>query len=371
MGGFLSAEMLVTPTVYARTLSDILDFRADMSQPKAGQGMNTAFLDAQNFAWKLHHVESGFCSRSILSTYESERRHIAQSLLDFDARFAKLFSQRQLSSQEVGQANKQGQHQDKEENLFIKTFKENCEFTSGYGVAYEPNVLNWAPDIDQAAKSPLFLSYPDKTRLRTGRIFTPATVTRVVDANVVHLEQEIPANGSFRIFIFCGVPAPSQTRNKPQKPLAALADFAKHVTRPNSFLTAFLRPDLTQVSHHEQHNPHSFFATMATIFAYRRAEIELDEAVPPALARYRAHVYADDIEDIRVLGAPAAAHAKMGLEKGGVVVVRPDGYVGCVVRLTEGSGTVDALNEYFQGFASKGLGGDVENKGKDGLMAQL
>jgi len=33
--------------------------------PKAGQGMNTAFLDAQNLAWKIHHVESGFADRSI------------------------------------------------------------------------------------------------------------------------------------------------------------------------------------------------------------------------------------------------------------------------------------------------------------------
>jgi hypothetical protein len=48
----------------------------------------------------------------------------------------------------------------------------------------------------------------------------------------------------------------------------------------------------------------------------------------------------------------------MGLdqEKGGVVVVRPDGYVGVVVALTEGSGTVDALNQYFGAFTTKKLG---------------
>jgi len=48
----------------------------------------------------------------------------------------------------------------------------------------------------------------------------------------------------------------------------------------------------------------------------------------------------------------------MGLdqERGGVVVVRPDGYVGCVVQLVEGSGTVDALNGYFASFTSKPVG---------------
>ena len=71
--------------------------------------------------------------------------------------------------------------------------------------------------------------------------------------------------------------------------------------------------------------------------------------LPPVLARYRDHVYADDVWDRRVPEAKAAAHAKMGLDedKGGVVIVRPDGYVGCVVRLEEGTGSCEALDGYF------------------------
>ena len=38
-----------------------------------------------------------------------------------------------------------------------------------------------------------------------------------------------------------------------------------------------------------------------------------------------------------------------------VVVLRPDGYVGCAVRLIEGSSTVLALNMYFARFVSKKL----------------
>lgn len=41
--------------------------------PKAGQGMNTAFFDAVNLARKIHHVISGFATRGILSTYETDR----------------------------------------------------------------------------------------------------------------------------------------------------------------------------------------------------------------------------------------------------------------------------------------------------------
>ena len=309
--------------------------------------MNTAFLDAQNFAWKIHHVESGFASRSILSSYEIERKKGANNLLDFDARYAKLFSQRLPSAGEVA-----GAHQDQhvEENEFVKTFKASCEFTSGYGVAYDSNVFNWSPE--HTASSPLFLTHPEGTKLRSGRILTPATVTRVVDANVVHLEQEIPLNGSFRIYLFAG---------KPSTTHRAVNDFARGLGSKRSFFGAFTREDVDSVSYHERHNPHSHFFTLVTVFNAPRASITIAEALPPVLARYSDHVYADDVWDQRVPDAKAAAHAKMGLsqDEGGVVVVRPDGYVGCVVKLVEGNGTVDALNEYFGAFVTKKLGGEV------------
>ncbi|KAK1966988.1 FAD binding domain-containing protein [Colletotrichum sublineola] len=315
--------------------------------PKAGQGMNTAFLDAQNLAWKIHAVESGFAQRDILKTYEEERRDVAETLLDFDNRYAKLFSQRpDAASEAQAAATDKSDPKEQSENEFIQTFKESCEFTSGYGVAYKPNALNWSKT--HRAKSPLI--HPEGTRLRTGRLFMNADVTRVVDANVVHLEQEIPLNGSFRIFVFAG--KPSTTRN-------ALRDFARHLGDKRSFLAAYLRNDASSVSHHEKHNPHSFFFTFCTVIAAKRSSIEISRDVPELLARYREHVYADDRWDRRVPDAEAAAHAKLGLdeEKGGVVVVRPDGYVGMVAKLEEGSGTVDALNEYFGAFCTKKLGG--------------
>lgn len=319
--------------------------------PKAGQGMNTAFLDAQNLAWKIHHVESGFADRSILKSYESERKAVAESLLNFDAAYAKLFSQRQPSAGEVGSVNKHtaGEQQPAEENEFIKTFKSACEFTSGYGVAYGPNNLNWS--AEHLAQTPLFLSEPaGTTKLRTGRILVPSTVTRVSDANPVHLEQEIPLNGSYRIYLFAG---------KKQRTRTALFDFATNLQKKNSFFAAHQRPDAASVNHLEKHNPHSNFLTFATIFNAQRPEVEIDEDLPQVLARYYDHVYADNVFDVRAPNAQAAAHFKMGLneEEGGVVVVRPDGYVGCVVKLVEGSGTVDALNQYFATFDAKKIGG--------------
>ncbi|RNJ56181.1 hypothetical protein D7B24_007664 [Verticillium nonalfalfae] len=309
--------------------------------PKAGQGMNTAFLDAQNLAWKIHLVEAGFAHRNLLATYETERKHVAEALLDFDNKYAKLFSQRPDAATEAQAASRNGQA-DGGDNDFIRAFKESCEFTSGYGVAYKSNALNWS--TEHPAQSPLI--NPSGSKLRTGRLLINANVTRVVDANVVHLEQEVPMNGSFRIFVFAG---------KPSKTSRALSDFADGLQARNSFYATNQRSDIDMVSYHETHNPHSRFFTICTIFAATRSSIEIARDVPKLMARYRDHVYADDLWDRRVPEAKAAAHAKMGLdeEKGGVVVVRPDGYVGVVVGLAEGSGTVDALNEYFASFGAK------------------
>jgi hypothetical protein len=306
--------------------------------------MNTAFLDALNLAWKIHHVEAGFADRSILESYESERKLIAENLLNFDAKYAALFSQRAPAAKDVAAATEH-KDPDGEENQFIKTFKESCEFTSGYGVAYGPNALNWSPSHPATSS----VINPKGQNLRTGRILINSNVTRVVDANVVHLEQEIPVNGSFRVYVFAG---------KPLLTSRALRDFAENLKKKTSFFSSYLRSDIDTVTHHERHNPHSHFFTFCTVFADKRSNIEISRDVPEILGRYRDHVYADDIWDQRVPDAKAAAHAKMGLdqEKGGVIVVRPDGYVGIVTALIEGNGTVDALNKYFSAFCTKRLG---------------
>lgn len=307
--------------------------------------MNTAFLDASNLAWKIHAVESGFARRDLLKTYESERRSVAETLLDFDNRYAKLFSQKPPASTVV-EAASVSQDDDAAESDFIKTFKASCEFTSGYGVFYGPSSIVWS--ADHSAKSSLI--HPRNTKLTPGRIFVNSNVTRVVDANVVHLEQEVPLNGSFRIFIFAG---------KLDRTRRALYDFAKNLQSSKSFYASYTRDDINSVSHLEKHNPHSHFFTLCTVVATKRQSVNIASDIPDVLARYRQHIYADDRPDRHVPDASASAHAKMGFseEEGGVVVVRPDGYVCIVVRLVEGSGTVDALNEYFASFCTKSFKG--------------
>jgi hypothetical protein len=295
--------------------------------------MNTAFIDAANLAWKIHHVESGFATRSILSTYESERKHVAEELLAFDSKYAALFSTPPPST---SNRNSKPRSTAEEETEFVKTFKANSEFTSGYGAVYINNLLTWAPSNATSPKHRLFmhpsLPAPRNSKLHPGRIFVPTTVTRVSDSNIVHLEHDIPVNGAWRMYVFAGRP-PAHTTDKLQ-----------------SFCTAmraspiFSRTDRKLQQKNQIETP---FISTCTVFATAHAEIDRTASVPQPLNRER--VYADDVPDQRVPKAEAAAHAKMGIDvgHGAVVIVRPDGYVGCVVRM-EGEESVEALEAYFE-----------------------
>jgi hypothetical protein len=333
--------------------------------PKAGQGMNTAFHDAINFAWKMHLVESGFAARdAVLPTYEVERKHVAEMLLAFDNQYAALFSQRQPTASEVDDAHHK--HHADHKNDFVEMFKANCEFTAGFGVAYDGNIFNHS--AEHGFQHPLIIT--DSAKLRPGRIMPPSNVTRVVDANVVHLENEIPFNGAFRLFIYAGLSqSPKKGRHQ------ALVDLATGLTDPTSFYSRFSCADRQRDNHHDSNNPHSRFFSLALTIAARRAEIEISE-LPTLFQDYSGRIYADDRKDMKVLDAKAAAHAKVGLtgDEGAVVVVRPDGHVGIAVRLVEGAGTTEALEGYFNGFTNSNADGRVTSGlggGRDHVKSQL
>ena len=54
--------------------------------PKAGQGMNVSMQDTFNLGWKIGAVVNGYCDRSVLKTYQRERRRVAQDMIDYDQR---------------------------------------------------------------------------------------------------------------------------------------------------------------------------------------------------------------------------------------------------------------------------------------------
>jgi 2-polyprenyl-6-methoxyphenol hydroxylase-like FAD-dependent oxidoreductase len=58
--------------------------------PMGGQGLNTGLQDAYNLAWKLALVYKGRAPRSLLDTYEAERRPIARSVMAMTARMDRM-----------------------------------------------------------------------------------------------------------------------------------------------------------------------------------------------------------------------------------------------------------------------------------------
>lgn len=83
------------------------------------------FVTAYNLGWKLANVVNGLCKPSILSTYESERKKVAQELIAFDHRFSRLFSGRPTNDimDEEGVSMEE----------FKRVFEKGNEFASGIG----------------------------------------------------------------------------------------------------------------------------------------------------------------------------------------------------------------------------------------------
>lgn len=63
--------------------------------------MNVSMQDTYNLGWKLALVIKGIAQPSILSTYEDERRRVAQELIAIDHRLSRQFSGKQVGDLEV------------------------------------------------------------------------------------------------------------------------------------------------------------------------------------------------------------------------------------------------------------------------------
>ncbi|KAM0747470.1 phenol 2-monooxygenase [Meredithblackwellia eburnea MCA 4105] len=327
--------------------------------PKAGQGMNISMLDMYSLAWKINLVEKGLADRSILlPTYESERKGIAEELLRFDSAYSRLFSGRNpTDSQLTTDTTKAKANGAVDAELFIETFKKNCLFTSGCGAFYSANVLNATDDSELVKgyqKQGVF--NPVGTKLICGQRLLPGLVTRAIDANRVRIQQEVKMNGAFRIHVLAG---------NFESARANLKAFDDYLDSPNSFTKkhrgtkgAFSsiiegKGVASQYIEHdkrvEDRNP---FFTFLTIFSNPHTEWDIEDIPSFHLRSYRDQVYSDDVPDHRVpeAGRQHPLHVKYGVDvnKGAIIVVRPDSYVGAVVSLNEDG--FEALNKYFAGF---------------------
>lgn len=296
--------------------------------PNASQGMNTSIHDACNLAWKLNLAIRGLAKPILLKTYEEERRQVAEDLLGFDYQHTNAFSSGDLEA-------------------LSDDFERGARFTSGYGADYSSNVLN----VPQKGSM--------LGMLRAGSVPPPAKVTRHFDSNPVDIQLDIPYLGQFRIYFFAKSIEPTKDFLEvvSQHALSYTSGLGKMTCAANASYT--LQPPLAAVSDEftrpERYTTVSGLFTFALVLQQKARDFELDE-LPQLFKDSRYTVYADDVPHLDTRSM-TCTHKWLGAISGsevGVVVLRPDGYVGTVGRFIgrskeNGVRANKWLDDYFDG----------------------
>jgi 2-polyprenyl-6-methoxyphenol hydroxylase-like FAD-dependent oxidoreductase len=283
--------------------------------PKAGQGMNFSMQDAFNLGWKLAAVLRKQCAPELLHTYSAERQPAAQELIDFDRKWAKMFSDRPKEG-----ADAESEGVDPKE--FQKYFVKQGHFTAGMGTHYRPSIICGRSTHQQLAEG-----YVIGTR------FHSAPVIRLGDARLVHLGHAARADGRWRVYAFASAEDPAA----PSSRIRALCEFLAE--SPDSAVRKFT-PAGQDID--------SVFDVRAV---FQQGYRELDfEAMPsflkPRKGRYglidHEKMFCPDLKS----GQDIFDTRGINRDEGCIVVVRPDQYVAHVLPLD----AHQALSEFFAGF---------------------
>ncbi|TGO22365.1 hypothetical protein BPAE_0171g00250 [Botrytis paeoniae] len=181
--------------------------------PKAGQGMNVSMQDTYNLGWKIAAVLNGTANRSILRTYKSERRAVAQELIAFDHKFSRLFSGRPAK----GIMDEEGISMD-EEGISMEEFKDALEkgnlFASGVSVNYGASIIVAKEDdaaaqgyevgVAQNINARVIGKQHLASNIRIGMRMPSFKVLNQSDARPWHFQELLKSDGRWRIVVFAG-----------------------------------------------------------------------------------------------------------------------------------------------------------------------
>ena len=280
--------------------------------PKAGQGMNVSMRDAFNLGWKLSAVLRGHCPPRLLHTYSDERQAVAQELIDFDRKFARLFSAKSTA---------EGDGEGVDPAEFQRYFIKQARFTAGTETRYHPSIITTEPTHQHLAKAFVI-----------GMRFHSAPVIRLADAKPLHLGHAVKADGRWRVFAFAAAEDPAAPTSRTR----ALCDFL--AADPRSPITRFTPAgaDIDAV------------IDVQAIFQQGHRELALD-AMPAFLLPRKGCYGLRDYEKMFCpdLKAGEDIFDTRGIDRDGcLVVVRPDQHVAGVLPLDAHA----ALADFFDGF---------------------
>ena len=286
--------------------------------PQAGQGMNVSMRDSFNLGWKLASVIQNKCSPNILHTYSAERRTVAKELIDFDRKFAKMFS----AKPKTANSNQKDNVDPKE---FQKYFEKHGRFTAGTAIQYYPSIISSNAKHQHLASG-----------LKIGMRFHSAPVIRVADVKPMELGHTIRADGRWRFFIFAN-------SDKPENPISttnALINFLNN--NEKSPIVKFTKPD---------ENIDSIF-DVRVIFQQPYRKINL-EKINPFLLPQKGKLGLRDYEKVFCIdsknGEDIYKMRKINKEKGCLVVVRPDQHIANILPLD----AFKEISQFFDKFMTK------------------
>ena len=257
----------------------------------AAQGMNTGMHDAVNLGWKLSLVLQGLANPDLLRSYEAERLPNVQRLINYDKDISRLMTM-QLPEGWTGDPNA-----DPNEILGV-VMAEAATFSSGLGIYYEADsYLNLVQSSGVASVQP-------------GQRAPDVTLQKPATFEATRLQVKTPNTATFYIALFAG-----------------------EVSRTKLALSAFTVSTLSLAWLHDSHVPISCLS----IFA--------GPGGPSAYETLDGMLFGRVFYDEN-----CSAHLRYGVatEKGAVVVLRPDGWVGTVLELD--GGAASKLEKYFGQF---------------------
>lgn len=297
--------------------------------------MNVSMQDTYNLGWKIALVVKGLAKRSVLKTYQSERRRIAQDLIAFDHRFSRLFSARPAkdAADEAGISMAE----------FKEAFVKGNMFASGLAVDYGASILvakpgDSAEEGDGTDVGP-HLNGEGKvvgrqelsSNIRIGMRFPSFQVLNQSDARPWQFCHFLKSDGRFRIILFAG-------NLKDQTQWQRVHKFGEELAAPDSFLRRFT----------PSKKPIDSTIEVLTIHSAPRQRVELldlHEAYhpyDPEKGWDYDKVFVDDISYHEGHGE-AYKNYDVNKDRGCVVIARPDQYVGWIGELED----VHDMHRYF------------------------
>ncbi|MEL0614795.1 FAD-dependent monooxygenase [Marinomonas arenicola] len=267
--------------------------------PKGGWGLNTSLPDTFNLGWKLASVLQGKCDPKLLHTYETERRKVAQQLIDADRELSKLVATRPAAGESTDQA--------RVDTAKIEEFmKRQSGFVSGTSIEYYPSYLCTGQENQALA-----------TGFKIGQRFHSVQAQRTADGRIQHLGHLVKADGRWRLFVFGGEQSPTDTSSD----VCKLIDY---LAKDNKSPVLKYTPDGADID--------SVIDTYAIFQQEDLSMHDLPQYLWPAKGKYGLN----DYEKVFQQSAENNPYRLRGIntEKGCMVVVRPDQHVATILPLT-------------------------------------